>query len=49
MANVRGDRMNSGIRLLPLPSVNDLFGGRMSGRGQRNFLSLGWETIFEGG
>ena len=30
-ANVVGDRMNPGIRILPLPSVNGLLGGRMSG------------------
>jgi hypothetical protein len=29
--NVEGDRMNPGIRILPLPSANDLPGGRMSG------------------
>ena len=31
-ANVEGDRMNPGIRILPLPSANDLPGGRMSGQ-----------------
>ena len=30
-ANDRGDRINPGIRILPLPSNNDLLGGRMSG------------------
>ena len=47
--NVGGDRMNPGIRILPLYSPNDLLGGQMSGSGQGNFLSLGWETILEGG
>ena len=28
--NVGGDRMNPGIRILPLPSANDLLRGRMS-------------------
>ena len=27
---VEGDRMNSGVSILPLPSANDLQGGRMS-------------------
>ena len=40
-ANVGGDRMNPGIRILPIRSVNGLLGGRMGGRGQGNFLSLG--------
>ena len=29
-ANVGGDRMNPGIRILPLPSANGLLGGQMS-------------------
>ena len=28
---IGGDRMNPGIRILPLPSANGLFGGWMSG------------------
>ena len=30
-ANVEGDRMNPGVRFLPLPSANYLIKGRMSG------------------
>ena len=30
-ANVGGDRMDPGIRILFLPSANGLLGGRMSG------------------
>ena len=41
--------MNPGIRIPPLPSANGLPGGRMSDRGQGNFLFLVWETNLEGG
>ena len=47
--NVGGDRVHSGIKIYPVPSVDSLPRGRMSSRGQGNFLSLGWETILEGG
>ena len=47
-ANLGGGRMNPGIRILPLPSSNGRNGGRMRGRGEDNFLYLGWETILEG-
>jgi hypothetical protein len=36
------------MRILPLSRVNGLLGGLMSGRGQGNFLSIGWENILEG-
>ena len=39
MANVR-DRMDPGIRILPLPSANSLPGGRMSGQRSRKLLVL---------
>ena len=32
IANVMGDRMNEGVRILPLPSFNGLLGRRMSGQ-----------------
>ena len=35
--------------ILPPPSSNGLLGGWVSGIGQGNFLSLGWETVLEGG
>ena len=41
----REDRMNPGMRILPLPIANGLFGGWMSGRGQSTFLSLGWKLL----
>ena len=42
-ANVGGDRMNHRIRIPPLPSVNGLLGGRISGQrlGQLPFLRMG--------
>jgi hypothetical protein len=41
--------MNPGKRILPLPNSNALLRGGRAGRGQGNFLPLGWETILEGG
>ena len=41
-ADVGGDRMNIWISILPLLSVNGLLDGGLAGRGQGNFLSLGW-------
>jgi len=41
--------MNSGIRILPLARANSFPEGGCAGRGQGNFLSLGWETILAGG
>jgi hypothetical protein len=43
-ANVGGDCMNPGIRILPLSSDNGLLEGRMG-----NLLSLRWESILQGG
>jgi hypothetical protein len=37
------------IWILPLAIVKAFSEGESSGRGQDNFLSLGWETILEGG
>jgi hypothetical protein len=39
--------MNSVKRILPLPTA--FSEGGKAGRGQGNFLSLGWETALEGG
>ena len=47
MANVGGDRMNLGIKILRLPLTNGFFGGRLSGWRSGN-SSLGWETNLEG-
>ena len=47
-ANVGGDRINPRMRI-PLYQVpTDFLEGEWAGRGQGNFLSLGWETILEG-
>jgi len=50
MANIGGDQMNPEIKILPLPSVNGLFGGRMSRQrsGQLLVLRMGncpWRQI----
>ena len=39
-ANIRGERMNREIRILPLLSVNGLLGGRMSGQRSGQLLAL---------
>jgi hypothetical protein len=41
--------MDSGIKILSLPSANGLSEGGRAGRNLGNFLSIGWETILEGG
>ena len=41
--------MNRGIRILPLPSVNGLLGGQVSGYRLGQLLFLECETILEGG
>ena len=44
MANICGDRMNPGIKILSLPSANGLSEGGLASRGQDN---LEWETMDE--
>ena len=43
--NVGENRMNLGIKVLLVQSVNGTLGGRMSRWGQDTTLSLEWETI----
>ena len=42
-ANLGTDRLNPGIRILPLQVPTTFSEGIWAGRGQGNFLSFGWE------
>jgi hypothetical protein len=47
MTNIGGDSMNPEMGILALPKTNDQWAPLRAGE-QGNFLSLGWETVFQG-